>query len=126
MMGVHVVNKPEENDYKAFDFERQLRNEKLQSSVEFPFTNTHIEDSIFILKSETQTEQIILALECIFYMSDCYYMNLEEQKFKDGGISTISNVNRMGTENYKLADFENNTDQSPFNMAAVNLKVNRE
>jgi len=32
----------------------------------------------------------------------------------------------MGTENYKLADYEGNTDQSVFNKAPVNLRANRE
>ena len=29
----------------------------------------------------------------------------------------------MGTENYKLADFEKSTDQSPFSDPPINLKV---
>lgn len=59
--------------YKAFDFKNQLRNEKLASSVEFPFTNTHIEDSVFVIKPGAPTE-FIIALECVFYMTDCHYM----------------------------------------------------
>ena len=66
---------------------------------------------------------VIIALECVFYMTDCQYLSLDKKRFGDG-VSNFqgdlkgqipSNVNRMGTENYKQADFEGNTEQSPFN-----------
>ena len=53
-------------------------------------------------------------------MKDCQYLSLEKKKFGQGvsnfkDIEGIpSNVNRMGTENYKLADFYGNTEQSVF------------
>lgn len=31
----------------------------------------------------------------------------------------------MGTENYKLADYEDNTEMGTFNSAPINLKANR-
>jgi hypothetical protein len=55
-------------------------------------------------------------------MSDCHYMSLEPQTYAE---NLPSHVNRMGTENYKLADFEKNTDQSPFSEAPLNLMANR-
>jgi hypothetical protein len=45
--------------------------------------------------TEHQTGEII-ALEVIFYQQDCQYTKLVENKNK---------VNRMGTENYKLSDY---------------------
>ena len=67
----------------------------------------------------------IFALECVFYMSDCHYMPLEPLNFEYNGVEVPSNVNRMGTENYKLADFEENTEMGTFRSAAVNLAANR-
>ena len=65
-------------------------------------------------------------------MSDCHYMAMDPQKFaktekciKDKCTHIASNVNRMGTENYKLADYEENTETSVFKDAPVNLRANR-
>lgn len=65
-------------------------------------------------------------------MKDCQYLSLEKKKFGQGvtnfkDIEGIpSNVNRMGTENYKLADFYGNTEQSVFSYQPSNLRANRE
>ena len=100
------------DEYKGIDLKVELWNQKIESQDEFPFTNVHVEDSLFIVNpAETFNLNVVIALECVFYMKDCQYLSLEKKKFGSGvtnfqdakGIP--SNVNRMGTENYKLADF---------------------
>jgi hypothetical protein len=114
--------------YEALDMKRLLRNEKLLNSQEFPFSNVHVEDQLFLVDPDPSKQRpIIFALECIFFMSDCHYMELNQQTYpNEGGDSAIiSNVNRMGTENYKLADFEENTMSSAFRERPTNLRVDR-
>ena len=64
----------------------------------------------------TESSQEIVALECIFYMSDCSYYNLVEKPF---------DMNSMGTENYELADFDGRIEQMTFDKKPLNLKVDR-
>ena len=82
-----------------------------QDSVEFPFTKTHTEDVMFLKGKGTHDggwEQYALALECIIYMSDCFYYRLvrNEGWGPKGGRPRVyeSHVNRMGTENYRRAE----------------------
>jgi hypothetical protein len=49
-------------------------------------------------------------------MSDCYYQRLKKNEMK---------VNRMGTENYILADFDKKTKDIGFDKEPINLKVDR-
>ena len=101
-----------------------MKNEKLANSTEFPFSNVHVEDSIFLVNaSDENHEPAIFALECVFYMSDCHYMAMNPQNY--AGTNIPSNVNRMGTENYKVADYEDNTETSVFKDAPINLIANR-
>jgi hypothetical protein len=58
-----------------------------------------------------------MALECIFYMSDCRYLDLQRKH---------DDVNSMGTENYESADFEKRTRHMTFDKKPVNLIVDRE
>ena len=54
-------------------------------------------------------------------MSNCHYMELKPQKIE----GHLSHVNRMGTENFKLADFEEQTEIGTFRRAPINLGANR-
>jgi hypothetical protein len=61
-------------------------------------------------------KQYIVALECIFYMTDCHYYYLIEKPY---------DVNMMGTENYELADFEGRIESMTFDKKPLNLKIDR-
>jgi len=88
----------------------------LHDSLEFPFTKTHTEDVMFLRRKDSKDgrwEQHALALECIIYMSDCFYYRLvrNEGWSAKGGRARVteSHVNRMGTENYERADWDHTT-----------------
>ena len=55
-------------------------------------------------------------MEVIFYQTDCTYIKLVENQNK---------VNRMSTENYKLSDLMNSTDNMTFDSDATNLIVDK-
>ena len=52
----------------------------------------------------------------MFYASDCHYHKLKEKLLK---------VNRMGTENYDIADFDNIQQKLAFDGAPKNLMIDR-
>ena len=55
----------------------------------------------------------IISLDSIFYQSDCHYYELSKNE--------KSEVNRMGTENYKESDFNRLTDELTFDKYPINL-----
>ena len=75
-----------ESQYEVFDFNAELKKEKLSNSIEFPFTNVHVEDSLFLVDPPgTQPlSNCIIALECVFFMTDCQYLSLEKKNFGSG------------------------------------------
>ena len=58
----------------------------------------------------------VVALECIFYQTDCFYYKLKRNP---------DPVNRMGTENYKLADFDDKLRDFTFDEEPINLQSER-
>jgi len=90
----------------------------------FPFTRCHIEDCVFVKKiagvndyqMPSHVTGEIIALEVVFYQLDCSYIPL---------IQNPNPVNRMGTENYNLADYNNSTEKMTFENKPVNLMVDR-
>jgi hypothetical protein len=54
---------------------------------------------------EIEIIQEVISLQCNFYMKDCYYYNMIENERP---------VNRMGTENYDVSDWDNLNKKLPF------------
>lgn len=61
--------------------------------------------------------QEIVALQCVFYMTDCHYYGMREK---------LLEVNRMGTENYDSADFNHIQQKLAFDRKPRNLMIDRE
>lgn len=57
-----------------------------------------------------------VALETIFYQSDCFYNQVQENP---------NPMNRMGTENYIVSDFDDQVADMTFNKKPTNFKINR-
>jgi hypothetical protein len=83
-----------------------------------PFTNAHTEDVMFLKPKMINGSRYyeVVALEAIFYQTDCFYYKLLKNK---------STVNRMGTENYKLADFDNKIQDFTFDQEPLNLRSDK-
>ena len=68
------------------------------------------------MENSTQVRHAI-ALECIFYQKDCYYYDVKKSD---------KPVNRMGTENYKNADFDNQLEDMTFDRKPSNFTMRRD
>ena len=111
----------------SIDFKKLLKNTKSVKTLELPFTNTQVEDVMFLNKRYVEIEekdqdgncikennqkkmkreivQEIVALQCNFYMSDCYYYDL---------VDNPNPVNRMGSENYDVSDWNDFNKKLPY------------
>jgi len=58
-----------------------------------------------------------ISLEAVFYQSDCFYYDLIQ--------NDVSERNRIGTENYELADYDKTNEGFIFDESPLNLKVDR-
>ena len=79
-----------EQNFRQVNFKKLLKKEKVKGFQEFPFTGVQVEDAVFI-----NSNREMVSLECIFYMTDCHYKQLEKR-------DQHQKVDRIGSENYKL------------------------
>ena len=67
-------------------------------------------------EEENQVRHAI-ALECIFYQKDCFYYEVKKN---------YNPVNRMGTENYKTSDFDQQLEDMTFDQVPTNFTMRRD
>lgn len=49
-------DKAKNAEYNSMDFKKLLKNEKVANSVEYPFSNVHIEDAMFLVINDCKDD----------------------------------------------------------------------
>lgn len=83
----------QEKNANSINFRELLEKHKERTERDLPFTLYQVEDAIFV------GDQIIVALEYIFYQEDGNYVEIEETPAKE-----LYQNYPLATENYKTSD----------------------